>query len=159
MTTYSMLQTAPKATLDTLIKLAEADPALPDPARRDMISGIRTVAKILRLEPHLIPASAAELRPLLNNALPTAVQISEARWRNAKSLLRKALAMLDPDSIPARSRADLLPAWADLLAQPEAAPLRRGLARFSKYCSARGIAPGDVTQAVYWSAPLEVLHP
>src|SRR6185437_14590963 len=32
---------------------------------------------------------------------------------------------------------------------PEAAPLRRGLARFSKYCSARGIGPDAVTQAVF----------
>ena len=35
----------PKATLDTLIKLAEAAPSPTDAARRDMISGIRTVAE------------------------------------------------------------------------------------------------------------------
>jgi len=76
-----------------------------------------------------------------------AAGVTGTRWRNAKSLLRQALALISPDALPARSRAVLLPEWSTLLDDPTAAPLARGLARFSKYCSARRITPQDVTQA------------
>lgn len=57
--------------------------------------------------------------------------------------------MLDPMVIPARSRAGLLPEWEVLLAEPAAAPLLRGLARFSKYCSVKEVTPQAMTQAIY----------
>ena len=114
-----------------------------------MRSAINTIAKVLKLPPHLIPVSAEQLREQLHRGLPTAVGVLPIRFRNAKSLLRKALALYDPKVMPARSRAGLLPSWAALLEAPEATPLQRGLARFSKYCSSAAIGPEDVTQAVY----------
>jgi integrase len=143
------IQTTPKATLETLIRLVADNPNLTESNRREIISAIHTVAKVLKSAPHLVPASQSELRPLINDALPIAVGVKDIRWRNAKSLLRKAMALLDPMVIPARSRAALSPEWATLLAEPSAAPLHRGLARFSKYCSVNGITPAAVTQTVY----------
>ena len=135
--------------LACLIGQLEADPTLSEVQRREMRSAINTIAKVLKMPPHLVAVSADQLREQLHRALPTAVGVSPIRFRNAKSLLRKALALYDPRVIPARSRVGLLPGWAVLLEAPEATPLQRGLARFSKYCSSAAIGPQDVTQAVY----------
>ena len=135
--------------LACLIGQLEADPTLSEVQRREMRSAINTIAKVLKAPPHLIPVSADQLREQLHRALPTAVGVSSIRFRNAKSLLRKALALYDPKVMPARSRVGLLPGWAALIETPEATPLQRGLARFSKYCSSAAIGPEDVTQAVY----------
>jgi integrase len=143
------LKTTSMMSLQSLIDMLQDDETLPEARRREMISAIRTIAKVLKREPHLIPAAADQLRDLLKRALPTAAGVSSTRFRNAKSLLRKALGMLDPLVIPARSRAALLREWDDLLAEPAAKPLQRGLARFSKYCSTAGIPPDEVTQHVY----------
>ena len=135
--------------LRSLLDMLQDDQTLPEPRRREMMSAVRTIAKVLKREPHLIPAAPHQLRDLLNRALPTAVGVSSTRFRNAKSLLRKTLALYNPSVMPACSRAALHPAWAVLLEQAAAKPVLRGISRFSKYCSAVGIPPGEVTQDVY----------
>jgi len=149
MTTLPAAQNAQKATLASLIELILADQTLPEARRREMASAVRTVAKVLRQEPHMIPAAPADLRDQINEALPLAAGVTGQRWKNAKSLLRKSLAMLDPQVIPARSRAGLLPEWSALIKELQEVSLLRGLARFSKWCSCRDIAPADVNQAAY----------
>jgi hypothetical protein len=149
MSTLNARQTTPVTSFACLLRLLEGDPTLAEAQRREMRSAINTVAKVLRAPPHLIPVTAGPLREQLNRALPTAARVTPARFRNAKSLLRKALARYDPKVIPARSRTGLLPGWAALIEAPEAKLLQRGLARFSKSCSAAGIGPEHVTQAVY----------
>ncbi|HEX2941239.1 MAG TPA: site-specific integrase [Rhodopila sp.] len=149
MTTLKALLTAPKATLASLSDLIAGDPAIPDSRRAEMLSALKTLAKVLGRPLHMIPAEPADMRTLINRAVPIAAGISGPRWRNVKSLVRKALARLDPQVIPARSQTGLLPEWHALIARPEAQPLHRGLSRFSKYCSLRGLPPKAVTQAVY----------
>ena len=141
--------TASKATLANLIELLEARPTLTEITRKEMICALRTMARVLKTEPHLLPAQPAELRALINDALPAATGMSDDRWRNVKSLVRRSLALFDPAVMPARSKAVLLPEWSALLAEPAAKPLARGLARISKYCSERGVIPQAVTQEVY----------
>lgn len=51
MSTMQATQTASRATLATLIRLVDADPALDVARRREILSAIRTVAKVLKLEP------------------------------------------------------------------------------------------------------------
>lgn len=151
MSTLQDRQPAQITTLACLIARLDADPALAEAPRREMKSAINTIAKVLKAPPHLVPAAPDQLRRQLNLALPVAARVQSARFTNAKSLLRRALALYDPKVMPARSRAGLLPEWSALLKQPRASPvaLQRGLARFSRYCSAAGIRPCDVTQAVY----------
>ena len=149
MSKHQDVSMAPKATLAHLIELLEAHPTIGEIARKEMISAIRTLARVLKTEPHLLPAQPAELRGLINNALPAATGMSDDRWRNVKSLVRRSLSLFDPVVMPARSKAVLLPEWSVLLAEPVARPLARGLARFSKYCSERNIIPQAVTQEVY----------
>ncbi len=149
MSKHQAVSTASMATLSHLIGLLEAHPTLGEITRKEMISAIRTMARILKTESHLLPAVPAELRVLINSALPAAFGMSDARWRNIKSLVRRSLALFDPAVMPARSRAVLLPAWSALLAEPAAKPLERGLARFSKYCSEKDVVPQAVTQGLY----------
>ncbi len=149
MSSLKSRQMPPLTSLACLIGQLEADPRLTEVQRREMRSAINTIAKVLKAPPHLIPVSADQLREQLHRALPTAVGVLSLRFRNAKSLLRKALALYDPKVMPARSRVGLLPGWEVLIEAPEARPLQRGLARFSKYCSSAAIGPEDVTQAVY----------
>ena len=149
MSTLKARQIPPVSNLACLVRLLEADPTLATAQLREMRSAVNTIAKVLKAPPHLVPVSADQLREQLHRALPTAVGVSSSRFRNAKSLLRKAMALYDPKVIPARSRVGLLPGWAVLIEAPEARPLLRGLARFSKYCSSAAISPEDVTQAVY----------
>lgn len=144
------------ATLASLITLIDGDPDLPECNRREITSAIRTVATVLRTEPHLVPATARDLGPLLRDALPTAVKVSATRWRNAKSLLCRGLAKMDPQTIPGRSQVRLLPAWREImqlaksvLDENQATALNHGLSRFSRYCSAKAISPAGVTQALY----------
>ena len=108
-----------------------------------------SVARVLRSEPHLIPAGVSELRGPIYAALPLAAGVSDTRWRNALSLLRRALALADQQVMPSQSPDSLLPEWSALLDLPAATALRRGLSRFSKYCSARNIVPHAVTQATF----------
>ena len=151
MSTPQDRQPAAIATLACLIARLDGDPSLAEAPRREMKSAINTVSKVIKAPPHLIPATPDQLRARLNLALPMAARVEPARFTNAKSLLRRALALYDPKVIPARSRVGLLPEWSALLQHPAAATvaLQRGLARFSKHCSAAGIRPADVTQAVY----------
>jgi integrase len=149
MSTLKVLPAPAKTTISSLIDLVMCHPEVPEPRRREMISALKTLARVLNREPHLIPTSAEELRVLINRALPVAAGVSGTRWRNVKSLLRQALALLDPQVMPARSQGELMPDWAELLSAPEAQPLHRGIGRFSKYCSGHGIAPAEVDQAVY----------
>ena len=151
MSTRTAAQIAPLRSLADLIRLVEAHPSLAEPRRREMRSAINTIAKVMNAPPHMLPAAPAQLRDPLNRALPTAAGVSPLRFRNAKSLLRQAVALHCLQAIPARSQACLLPEWRVLLDAPEAsgASLQRGLARLSKHCSRAGIPPGGVTQAVY----------
>ena len=149
MDTLSTYKIDAYATLATVIDRVLTDPLISEANRREIKSAITTVARVLKSEPHLISAQPAALRAVLNSALPMAAGVSDTRWRNAKSLMRQGLALLDVGVIPARSKTGLLPGWRLLLDDPDAAPFRRGLARFSKYCSALGIEPQAVDQAVY----------
>ena len=72
MSKFEGTPTASKATLAHLIELLEAHPTLTEITRKDMICALRTLARVLKTEPHLLPAKPAELRVLINNALPAA---------------------------------------------------------------------------------------
>ena len=117
------LKTCSMMSLRNLLDMLQDDQTLPEPRRREMMSAVRTIAKVLKREPHLIPAAPHQLRDLLNRALPTAVGVSSTRFRNAKSLLRKTLALYNSSIMPACSRAALHSGWAVLLEQPAAKPV------------------------------------
>jgi len=113
--------------------------------RRDQISAVKTIARLLGLTPAEIDADPARLRRRLETIAPQALGVSRGRWNNIRSLLGKALAHARP-MMPGRRVAQLLPEWSALLA-----PLSRNraasLLALSRHLSVIGIHPTDVTLA------------
>jgi integrase len=82
-----------------------------DTQRRDLISAIRTVARLLNASPTDIPADAVLLRRRLAGLSPEAVGISIGRWRNLRSLIGKALDLAQPALHAGNQKQPLTPAW------------------------------------------------
>ncbi|WP_431267672.1 hypothetical protein [Dankookia sp. P2] len=115
--------------------------------RQELLSALRTIAKLLGSEPALIPLDPRLLVARLAEIAPAAHGLSRGRWNNIRSLLRAALDLAEP-MMPGRHLEDLMPAWQVLL---DALPTRRQraiLTRFLHHCSAAGIAPEMVDEAV-----------
>ena len=85
--------------------------------KRDMVSAVKAVARVLEAELEQVPARTGDLRRRLEQVSPEAIGMSVARWRNIRSLLAKALALAAP-VMPSRTVEPLLPAWETLAAAP-----------------------------------------
>jgi integrase len=133
-------------TLATVIRQLET--AEPDPRRRgEMISAIRTVCRVVRFEPHELPADLLLLNRRMRKAMIAAVGVSQSRWSNARSLLLRALKQTGLSIMPGRRLHPLSPAWAALDALLPQRFMRAGLSRFMRWCSALSIEPADLTLA------------
>jgi len=139
---------AEQPTFATLRDRIAVDETLAPRRRHDLISALRTVAKALGRSMDDLPADPAQLRARLKNFAPAMAGLSPRRWRNALSLVRSALKHSGLTRVPARSRAALATEWADLFRHINNRRARFGLSRFARYCSFRGIAPGDVDDHV-----------
>ena len=116
--------------------------------RANVASAVRIVARALELPPEAAPAHPGFLRPRLARVAPAAHGLSAGRWANVRSLLRRALAVAGVDTLPGRHLAPLAPAWAEPASRLGTKALYNGLRRLMGYCSARGIDPSDVDDAV-----------
>jgi integrase len=131
---------------DLLAKIAASD--LPERKRQELGSAIRTVARALGQSPQNIPADGRLLASRLKEVAPAATGISRGRWNNIRSLLRTALALIQPIS-PGRNRNDLLPEWLALSNQLESRSDRIALSRLLRFCSAREIGPSAVSEETF----------
>ena len=133
-----------RITLADLIPLIEKANLSPI-QKRDLISAVRTVTRLLGAMPDEIDADPAKLRRRLETIAWGAEGLSKGRWNNVRSLFGKALALARP-VMPGRRVARLLPEWEALLT-----PLPRnraaGLLALARDLSVRGIRPADVTLA------------
>jgi integrase len=141
-------KTAPMFT-DLILSL-EADQSLNPTRRRDMISGLRRVAKALGRPPQDIPCHGRWLQPRLAKIAPTALGLSTKSWQNAVSDARAAMAHVGIVERRDSRMKDLSPAWQALwstvLASPQSKTLQPRLCRFTHFLNNRTIAPGDVHQ-------------
>lgn len=87
---------------------------LSDLQRRDLISAIRSVARLLNASPADIPADAVLLRRRLAGLSPEAVGISTGRWRNLRSLIGKALNIAKPSLHTGNQKQPLTAEWQNL---------------------------------------------
>jgi hypothetical protein len=78
----------------------------------------------------------------------TGAGLSQARWRNVRSLFNAALASAGASTIGRRSNAALLPAWRDLMARMPDRYDRAKLSKLARFCSLRGLTPEQVNDAV-----------
>ena len=113
--------------------------------RRDMVSAVKTVGRVLAADLEQVPARTGDLRRRLEQVNPEANGVTLARWRNVRSLLAKALAFAAP-LMPSRTVNPLLPAWETLAA---ALPSNRRirLLPLLRVLSSRDVGPESVTVA------------
>jgi integrase len=132
---------------DVLEALIKAD--LPKQQKADLCSAVRSACRVLGKQPGEVPAAAGLLGHTLNRAMPAVVGMAPARWANVRSLLLKALLLSGCKVLPGRALHPLTPAWAALEALLPDRYFRAALSRLLHYCSAQGIAPAAVDQAVF----------
>jgi hypothetical protein len=131
-----------RTTLADLIPLIEKGNLSPI-QKRDQISAVKTLARLLDAKLDEIDADPARLRRRLETVAPQAAGLSRGRWNNIRSLVGKALALARP-VLPGRQTARLLPEWEALLA-PLARNRASNLLAMARYLSVMGIPPQDVT--------------
>jgi integrase len=112
-------------------------------AKRDMISAVKAVARVLQADPSTIELNVGALRRRLEGISPETLGLSSGRWANVRSLFGKALALALP-VMPSRTVMPLLESWEDLASQlPENRRVR--LLALLRFLSSRDVGPEAVT--------------
>lgn len=142
----------PKGTLtfaDIIMKL-HGDASLSDLRRRDLVSGLRRVAKALGRAPEETVANTRWLQPRLSQVAPAAIGLTEKSWQNAVSDARSALMHVGIVGPRRRHTEVLQEPWRELWQKVHALQdrhLTAGLGRFIHFLNNLGVLPADVTQA------------
>ncbi|RYH00902.1 hypothetical protein EU805_16460 [Salipiger sp. IMCC34102] len=160
-TLYTALIPATTIMFSDLITVLEQDPSLSETRRRDMISGLRRVAKAIHHAPQDVPCHGRWLQPRLSKVAPAALRISQKGWQNVVSDARSAMAHVGIVERRQNRLSDLSPAWqtlwSSLLASDRSKSLQPALCRFVHFLSNRGIDPDEVSAdhaAIYKDALL-----
>ena len=95
-----------------------------------------------------IPADPQFLRARIAQITTTGAGLSQARWRNVKSLVNAVLTITGASVMGRRSAAALLPEWRDLIARVPDRYDRAKLSKLARFCSLRGLTPEEVNDAV-----------
>lgn len=135
--------------------------------KRDMLSALRSAARLFGTEPERIPADLRDLQARFAAVLPASAGVSPVRLANIRSLVLGALRLAGRRILPGRARDRLSPPWTALRATlpvppPKPGPrtkldqrtklgqrLRPGLSRFMHFCSREGIDPAAVGDAAF----------
>ena len=135
--------------LATLKERVEEDRSVELLRRREICSAITTVAKWLNMPPEMIPAAMSYLRPRLRRLHPIQLGVSDRRIQNVRSLLLSAFRIAGISTKLAPYTAKMSPAWQQLWDLMEGDRYgRTELSRLFRYCSANGIVPSDLSDAI-----------
>ena len=96
------------------------------------------------MKPELIPASMAFLRDRLRRFHPAKAGIGTKRWSNIRCSIKAAFKHVGLTSKGVLYRPPVAPIWQRLAVSIPDNRLQWALSRFFRFCSARGIAPGEV---------------
>lgn len=147
--THNPFTTDAQLTLQDVFDLIAADTGLPVQRRRNLQSALRAVGKLMKRDLALLPAHPRFYRDLFKDLHPEHCGLSQSRISNIKSDLRAALRHTGCIEQGQAYLAPLTPVWQALRDDAEDAGVRaRYLSRFMRYCSANGISPNDVDDAV-----------
>jgi integrase len=136
-------------TLATVISRIENDQTIETRKRGEMLSGLRTICRLLDVPPGAVPAEPRNLRKRLETISPMACGLSRGRWSNIRSLTLSALTAAGVRAVPGSIGQPLAFAWEELRDKLVGQPLRLGLSSFLKFCSSIQVAPGDVDAAIF----------
>lgn len=132
-----------------LITRLENDANMKPTRRRDMISGLRRVAKALGLPPQDVPCHGRWLQPRLAKIAPAALKLSPKAWQNAVSDARAAMVYAGIVKRRFNRMTDLSPEWQELwtdVLASKAKTVQPALCRFIHFLSNRGIIPQEVSE-------------
>jgi integrase len=133
-------------TLEDILQRIGADKRLTTAEKTARTSAIRTVGRAFDLPLSAIPAHPAYLRKKLASVVPARVGLKVTSWRNAKSILNKALREQGLDVMPGRYLSPISDAWKPLWEALPQRPFRIALSRFIRSASTRGLGPSDITE-------------
>ena len=135
--------------LATLKERVEEDRSVELLRRREICSAITTVAKWLNMPPEMIPAAMSYLRPRLSRLHPIQLGVSERRIQNVRSLLLSAFRIAGISTKLAPYMAKMSSNWQQLWDLMEGDRYARTeLSRLFRYCSANGIVPSEMSDAI-----------
>ena len=130
-------------TLADVLSAIEAA-GMPAARRRDMKSAVLTVAKALGRHPSDVPADTAQLRRRLKDLSAEGLGLSEGRLANIRSLLLKAMALVQR-AMAGKQTVQLLEPWQRLIETVGSQSARIRLATPARWLSEQGIGPDQVT--------------
>jgi integrase len=127
---------------DIIVRLKD-DLAVTPARRRDLISAVRRICKIVGVDPRITPASLQFMRPLINKVRPAKHRLRPKTWANLCSNFRAALVHALP-----RPPRQPDPAWERLRTALPNGDIRKGLSRFIGFCERERIPSEAVCDAV-----------
>ncbi|MGB8058124.1 MAG: site-specific integrase, partial [Pseudolabrys sp.] len=147
--TSTLLEPSFAALLAALEQAAD----LPVQTRRHWVCSVRQVAKWLDRPPVEIPARWNAVRLSVGHLHHARVGVTAKTFANHKSNLRAALRWFGSEHNVPQMGARLTSEWARFRDRLDR-PIRDRLYNFIRYCSARGINPSSVNDAIfqdYWT--------
>jgi integrase len=144
------------AHLEAVFQQIVADTALTSRQRDDIASGFRTFSKEVGRPLRELPAHPRTLRERPARFMPDAASLNVAalkrfkrRWANTLSLMRFALKHVGIAGVTRRSRVAYAPGWKALFRLFTDRYAQISLCRLARFCSARGIGPERVDDAIF----------
>jgi integrase len=132
---------------DLIARLA-TDKSLPPRKRQNWAWGLRAMARAVGKDPSEVPAHPKYLRYLINRAVPERIGVRSKAWNNVCSFCRAALRWAKLATMPAHYRGPLTPKWATHRDKLPERALGMRLSRLFHFCSAEGIDPEAVNDAI-----------
>jgi integrase len=115
--------------------------------RRDIASGLTSLAKWIGQPESMIPAAMSYIRPAMEKLHPAQLNVSHRRVQNVSSFVTQAFRLAGLSCNLAPYQTPMAPEWA-VLWQPLSTYARTELSRLFRYCSHKGIAPDQISDAV-----------
>lgn len=135
--------TAGPATLQTVLDRLAAEGGLSERRKRDLRSAVTSFAKLREQRPAAMPLDLADIRRTLDGMVPAGAKVSSKRWANLRSDLAAAIKTSGLRPMLKTADLDLDEAWTRLLVASDQ-QVRKGLSRFARWASLRGITPEGV---------------
>ncbi len=130
-----------------VITALDSDEELNVVRRRDMVSGLRQVAKVLGRDPKDVPCHAAWLQARLSKISPATYNLSHKTWQNVQSNAKAAMVQVGILNGKISRKADLTEEWQalwQLILDAKNPSLPPTLGRFVHFCSRLDIRPTEV---------------
>lgn len=143
----SAVQIAGVSLADVIARI-EADQNLAAARKREMLSALRSISRILTAAGQPLSAEPRLLRQHLNGVSHNSAGLSRGRWNNIRSLTLAALKHAGVRTMPGNRHHALAPPWEVLRAQLPDKRFQYGLSRFMGFCSLHRIAPEHVDATV-----------